>query len=95
MILEWNKTYCHVQGIRLTKINFLDRMIGFIGASLQLHLIKINTALTLTYTLSISLGFSVSTSRILAMDLNTGTITSNHYEVFLLFLLQSHSTPLS
>jgi hypothetical protein len=30
-----------------------------------------------------ALGFSMSTSRLLTTDLNTGTITSNHYEVFL------------
>jgi hypothetical protein len=36
-----------------------------------------------------ALGFSVSTSRLLATDLNTETITSNHYEVFLSFFLQS------
>jgi hypothetical protein len=30
-----------------------------------------------------ALGFSVSASRLLATDLNTETITSNHYEVFL------------
>jgi hypothetical protein len=33
-----------------------------------------------------ALGFSFSTSLILATDLNTGTITSNHYEVFLSLL---------
>jgi hypothetical protein len=37
----------------------------------------------------VALGLSVSTSRILATDLNTGTITSNPDEVFLSFLLQS------
>jgi hypothetical protein len=35
------------------------------------------------------LGFSVSTNRLLATDLNTGTIALNHYEVFFSFLLQS------
>jgi hypothetical protein len=40
-----------------------------------------------------ALGFSVSTSRCLVADLNTGTITSNHYEVFLSFLLQSPGMP--
>jgi hypothetical protein len=68
-------------------------MIGFIGASLQLHLVTISMALSLIYTLSSSplhtLGFSVSTSRILATDHHTETITSNHYEVFWSFLLQS------
>jgi hypothetical protein len=36
-----------------------------------------------------TLGFSVPTSLILATDLNIGTITSNHYEVCLPFLVQS------
>jgi hypothetical protein len=35
---------------------------------------------TLQFTVAHALGFSVSTSHILATDLNTGTITSNHYE---------------
>jgi hypothetical protein len=34
-------------------------------------------------------GFSVFTSRLLATDLNTKTNTSNHYEVFFPFLVQS------
>jgi hypothetical protein len=41
------------------------------------------------FTVAHLLGFSVSTSRLLVTDLNTETITSNHYEVFLSFLLQS------
>jgi hypothetical protein len=36
---------------------------------------------TFQFTVAHALGFSVSTSRLLATDLNTGTITSNHYEV--------------
>jgi hypothetical protein len=70
-------------------------MIVFIDANfVQSLLITISTALSLIYTCSISLfafalGFSVSTSCILAADLNTGIITSNHHEVFLSFLLQS------
>jgi hypothetical protein len=36
-----------------------------------------------------ALGFSVCTSRLLATDLNTETVTSNYYEVFLSFLVQS------
>jgi hypothetical protein len=39
------------------------------------------------FTVAHALGFSVSTSRILATDFNTGTITSNHNGVFLSFLL--------
>jgi hypothetical protein len=41
-----------------------------------------------------ALGISVSTSRLLATDLNTETSTSDHYEIFLLFRLQSLCTPL-
>jgi hypothetical protein len=37
----------------------------------------------LYFTVAHALGFSVSTSRFLATDLITETITSNHYEVFL------------
>jgi hypothetical protein len=41
------------------------------------------------FTATHALGFSVFTSRILATDLNTGTVTSNHYEIFLPFFIQS------
>jgi hypothetical protein len=41
------------------------------------------------FTVAQALGFSVSTSRIVAADLNTETITPNHYEVFLSFTVQS------
>jgi hypothetical protein len=44
---------------------------------------------TFQFTVAHALGFSVSTGRLLAMDLNIGTTTSNHYEAFLSFLLQS------
>jgi hypothetical protein len=40
-------------------------------------------------------GLAIFTSHLLAADLNTETNTSNHYEVFLLFLLQSLCSPLS
>jgi hypothetical protein len=40
-------------------------------------------------TVAHALGFSVSTSRLLVTDLNREISTSNHYEVFLLFRLQS------
>jgi hypothetical protein len=42
----------------------------------------------LQFTVTHALGFSVSTSRLLATDLNTETITSIHYEVFLSLLFQ-------
>jgi hypothetical protein len=45
--------------------------------------------LNFQFTVTHALGFSVFTSRLLATDLNTQTITSNHYEVFLPFLVQS------
>jgi hypothetical protein len=44
---------------------------------------------SLQFTVEHALGFSVSTSRLLATDLNTETSTSNHYEVFVPFLVQS------
>jgi hypothetical protein len=44
---------------------------------------------TFQSTVAHALGSSVSTSRLLAMDLNTETSISDHYEVFLLFRLQS------
>jgi hypothetical protein len=43
----------------------------------------------LQFTVAHALEFSVSTSRLLATDLNTENSTSNHYEVFLIFLVQS------
>jgi hypothetical protein len=43
----------------------------------------------LQFTVAHALGFSVSTSRLLATDLNTETSASNHYEVFLPLRLQS------
>jgi hypothetical protein len=50
---------------------------------------------TFHFTIAHALGFSLSTSCLLATDLNTETITSNHYAVVLLFRLQSLCTPLS
>jgi hypothetical protein len=44
---------------------------------------------TFHFTVAHALGFSVSSSRPLATDLNTETSTSNHCEVFLPFLVQS------
>jgi hypothetical protein len=43
---------------------------------------------TFQFTVVHALWFSVSTSRFRATDLNTEAITSNHYEVFLPFLIQ-------
>jgi hypothetical protein len=39
-----------------------------------------------------ALGFSVSTSRLLATDLNTETVTSNHFEVILHVLFNHPGT---
>jgi hypothetical protein len=65
-------------------------VIGFIN---NLHVITTNNYSTITdfhtfqSTVAYALGFSLSTSRRLATDLNTEIITSNHYEVFLLLRL--------
>jgi hypothetical protein len=48
---------------------------------------------TFQFTVAHALGFSVSTSRCLVADLNTGTITSNHYEVFLSFFFNHLGPP--
>jgi hypothetical protein len=70
-------------------------MVGFLSTSFTLCLlIRINTALSLIkhslhFTVAHALGFSVFTISLLAKDLNKETSTSNHYEVFLLFRLQS------
>jgi hypothetical protein len=44
---------------------------------------------TFQFTVTHALGFSVSTSRLLATNLNIETSTSNHFEVFLSFLVHS------
>jgi hypothetical protein len=59
-------------------------MIGFIGTSVTICLnynkySAIADLHTLQFTVAHALGFSVSTSRLLATDLNTETSTSNHY----------------
>jgi hypothetical protein len=69
----------------------LVRMIGFIDtlvtSSLKLKYSAISDLHNFQFT--VVLGFSVFASHLLAMDLNTETSTSNHYETFLLFRLQS------
>jgi hypothetical protein len=62
---------------------------GFIGTSVTIsHNYNLYSAIadlqTFHFTVAHALGFSVFTSRLLATDLNTETITSNHYEVFLI-----------
>jgi hypothetical protein len=65
-------------------------MIGFINTlvmgSLNYTIANLHTSQS---TVAHALEFSVSTSPLLATDLNTEVSTSNHYEVFLLFSLQS------
>jgi hypothetical protein len=75
-------------------------MIGCIGTSVTISLnynqySAITDLLAFQFTVAYALRFSVLTSRLLATDLNTETSASNQCEVFLLFLLQSHCTPLS
>jgi hypothetical protein len=69
----------------------MDWTIGFIGVTVKITLNynqyrTIADLPTFQFTVARALGFSVSTSRILARDVNAETITSNHYEVFLSFL---------
>jgi hypothetical protein len=69
-------------------------MIGFISTLVRssFNHIEIERYRWFTHfpvTVAHALGFSVFISRLLATDLNTETGTSNHYEVFLLFRLQS------
>jgi hypothetical protein len=75
-------------------------MIGFIGISGTVSLNynqyrAIANLHNLQFTVAHELGFSAFTSRLLATDLNTETSTSDHYEVFSLFRLQSLGKPLS
>jgi hypothetical protein len=69
-------------------------MIGFISTSVTSSLnhtyySAISDPHNLQFTVAHASGFSVSTSRLLATDLNTETSTPNHYEVFLPFLVHS------
>jgi hypothetical protein len=50
---------------------------------------------TFHFTVAHALRFLVSTSHLLATDLNTESVTSNYYDVVWLFRLQSLCTPLS
>jgi hypothetical protein len=73
-------------------------MIGFVGTSVtsslnHTQLQGYRYSAHFQFTAAQVLGFSVSTSRPLATDVNTETITSNHDEV--LSLLQSLCIPLS
>jgi hypothetical protein len=75
-------------------------MIGFIGTSVTVSLSynqysAVVDLHTFQFTVAHALSFTVSTSLLLATDLKAENSTSNHYEVFLLFRLQSLCTPLS
>jgi hypothetical protein len=67
------------------KQRVIDRMIGFISTSVtsSLNHTYYSAITDLQFTLAHALGFSVSTSRLLATDLNTEIKTSDHYEVVL------------
>jgi hypothetical protein len=67
-------------------------MILFISTSLQDLLITIKYSAIVNlhnfhFTVARALGFSVFTRRLLATNLNTEINSSNHYNVFLLFVL--------
>jgi hypothetical protein len=69
-------------------------MIGFISTQVTMFLnynqhSAITDLHTSQFTAAHALGFSIFTSRLLTMALKTETSTSNHYEVFLPFLIQS------
>jgi hypothetical protein len=69
-------------------------MIGFIGTSVtsslnHTYLESYRYSTHFQFTAAHVLEFSSSNIHFLATDLNTETITSNHYEVFLSLLLQS------
>jgi hypothetical protein len=69
-------------------------MTGFLGTSVTISLnynqySAIADLHNFQFTVAPALGFSVSTSRLLATDLNTETSISNLYEVFLPFLVQA------
>jgi hypothetical protein len=78
----------------VTEIMVIDPMIDFLTLLCTISLnYKPYSAIAdlhnLQFTAVHAVGFSVSTSRLLVTDLNTETITSNHYEIFLPFLIQS------
>jgi hypothetical protein len=88
-----NTKVSHVGG-HVWKNNWLwSRWLDSLALQLQVLFITLITELSLIYTLSVHItqapGFSIFTSHLLAMDLNTETSPSNHYEVFLPLLVQS------
>jgi hypothetical protein len=86
---QQHKLYCHVYlGYAWRGWRFPVRMIGFISILVTISLNHVYYSAiadihSFQFTVAHILVFSVSTSRLLATDLNTETITSNHYEVIL------------
>jgi hypothetical protein len=69
-------------------------MVGFISTLVTNCLITLQYSAipdlhNLQFSIAHALGLSVFTSRLLAPDLNIETSSSNHYEVSLLYILQS------
>jgi hypothetical protein len=98
---EYIYVYSHVYGDTRDENNgFWFEWLDLLAPWLQVLLITLKYSAiadlhTFQFTVAQALGFSVFTSRLLATDLSTETSASNHYEVFLLFRLQSFCTPLS
>jgi hypothetical protein len=90
-----NINYCHVSGVpwRIITGSGLDDWIYWrLLCTLSLNRNQYSTIADVhnfQFTVAQALQFAVSTSRILATNLKTGTITSNRYEVFSSFLIQS------
>jgi hypothetical protein len=87
--------YCQVLRVHVTKImgsSLDDWIYWFLLCTVSLNYKPYSSIAdlhTFQFTVAHALGFSVSTSRILETDLNTDTITSNHYEVFSPFLIKT------
>jgi hypothetical protein len=73
----------------MTKIRVLDRMIGFISSSVTSSFNHNYNAIAILHTFSSSLHTHQNSpsSLVVSMYFNTETNTSNHYEVFLPFLI--------
>jgi hypothetical protein len=81
-----------------------DKRLALNGSKHYLNCISVTISLNYTqysasayfhgfhFTVAHALGFSLSNSRCLVGDLNTRTVTSKQYDVFLSFLLRSPST---
>jgi hypothetical protein len=83
-----SKPYCHVYGWLKTAFGLVIGFINNLQVVTTVNYYNITDFHTFQSTVAHALGFSVSTS-LLATDLNTETSTSNHYEIILLFHLQS------